>query len=102
MYINRPSTKYLGLFGYVGEIGEIHNLGIEGGSVSGRDRMGALAGHNLGKINNCYATAEVNATEIKNGPMRAGGLVGTNSSKGIMTNSYATGNVTSNKRIERL
>ena len=40
LYINRPSTDNVGLFGYVGADGEILRLGIEGGSVTGGSSAG--------------------------------------------------------------
>ncbi len=48
LYINRPTTYPVGLFGEIS--GEISNLGIEGGSVSGRYYVGGLLGYNRGGI----------------------------------------------------
>ena len=58
LYIDRPSTDNVGLFGYLGindngtssdtsdvQVGEIRNLEIEGGSVTGDDHVGGLVGY---------------------------------------------------------
>ena len=88
LYINRPSTNYVGLFGALGTGGNVRSLGIEGGSLSGKNRVGGLAGENNGgTISACYATVHVTASQND-----VGGLVGVNT--GGTTNSYATGNVT--------
>ena len=41
-----PGTQFVGLFGAVDTAGSIRNLGIVGGSISGRDYVGGLAGLN--------------------------------------------------------
>src|SRR3546814_8553594 len=33
---SRPTTSHVGLFGYVGSAGTISNIGLSGGTVSGR------------------------------------------------------------------
>ena len=77
---------YLGLFGYIGEDGEVRNLGLEGGSVSGDKYVGGLVGWSLfANISNCYSTCDVIGYSF------VGGLVGA----GVCTisNSYSTGDV---------
>jgi len=88
LFINRPSTDYVGLFGYIGSGVSVSNVGMAGGSVTGSDSVGGLAGCNaIGTITNSYATGDVS------GGIRVGGLVGWNAI-GTVTNSYATGDVT--------
>ena len=87
LYINRPSANYVGLFGFLGALGNVRNLGIEGGSVSGADYVGGLAGANVGTIRACYATGDASGTSG-----RVGGLVGVN--VGTIRACYATGNAT--------
>ena len=83
-------NDYLGLFGCIGEDGEVRNLGLEGGSVSGRAFVGGLMGANGdllgdgGSITNCYSTGSVS------GYRYVGGLVGENY-LGIVSNCYSTG-----------
>ena len=86
LYINR-STNYVGLFGSLGSEGEVRNLGIVGGSVTGGEDVGGLVGYNeSGTIERCYATGNVTGEDV-------GGLVG-NNENGTIEKCYATGNVT--------
>ena len=87
LYINRPSTTNIALFGNLGRESNLRNLGIEGGSLSGGGNLGGLAGYNFGTISACYTTGTAS------GVNDVGGLVGVND-EGTITNSYATGNVT--------
>ena len=83
LYINRPSTNNIGLFGILGSGRNVRNLGIEGGSLTGDSSVGGLVGENSGMIRNCYAT------ETVRGQGNVGGLVGTN--RGSIRACYATG-----------
>jgi filamentous hemagglutinin family protein len=85
--INRPTTDEIGLFGRVGSAGRINNLGLVGGSVSGRTKVGALAGWLGGRIHNSYT----DNTPVTGSGSEAGGLVGL--SQGFITNSHAGGTV---------
>ena len=87
LFIDRPSTKYVGLFGYIGSGGSVNNVGLEDVDIIGSWYVGGLVGHNAGSVENCYATGRVNGTD-----WYVGGLVGTNS--GSVKNCYATGSVT--------
>ena len=92
LYINISTIEYVGLFGGVGRGGEIHNLGIEGGSVTetmAYARVGGLVGYNsIGTISACYSTGSATGGSSAN----VGGLVGSNG--GTISACYATGNVT--------
>lgn len=78
LYIDRPSSDYIGLFGYI-DNATIKNLGLINVNVTGDNNTGALAGrlaYNNGSftdgiISNCYSTGSVtgNGSNI-------GGLVG--------------------------
>lgn len=94
------SDQNVGLFGQVSSTGQILNLGLLGGSVTGLAtggdidfsslvNVGALVGHNLGRITNVYATGSVSATGNYS---LVGGLIGLNNG-GTITNSYASGTV---------
>ncbi|MFN6254407.1 MAG: MBG domain-containing protein [Acetobacteraceae bacterium] len=85
--INRPTLDYVGLIGYAGSGSSISNLGLVGGSVTGRYQVGGLVGENEGSITQSYATGAVTSNIDS-----VGGLVGVNS--GSITRSYATGAVT--------
>ena len=86
LYIDRPSTSYVGLFGLLWTGSNLRNLGIEGGSLTGTGSVGGLVGSNSGTINACYATGDVTASEVP-----VGGLVGSNI--GAISACYATGDV---------
>ena len=87
---NVSGTLYIG--GLVGvNNGTIVNSHTAG-NVLGPDLVGGLAGVNASVINASYSTAN-----IANGGFEAGGLVGQNySASAIISDSYATGNVTAN------
>lgn len=117
LMINRSNEARTGLFGTLGT-GVIKNVTLENVSVSGNDNAGALVGvvvggevrnssasgsvsgnhrvgglvgdNQVGMIRGSYASVEVL------GERRAGGLIGQNRDGGIITASYATGNVSIN------
>ncbi|MFO8110136.1 MAG: GLUG motif-containing protein [Thermoplasmata archaeon] len=112
LYINRPSTHYIGLFGNIGIGGEVRNIGLIDADVTGNWRVGGLVGRNKGTMENSYAISDVigsdryvggfvgkNEGTVSNsyaigsviGGNNVGGLVGDN--RGTVSNSYATGNV---------
>ena len=85
LVVNRPGTDYAGLFGATSGTAIVRNVGLEGGSITGRDNTGALVGNNAGIVSGNYSTASVT------GSTDVGGLVGSNS--GTVSNSYASGTV---------
>ncbi len=101
LYINRDiwgGCYFVGLFGY--NEGTIKNLGLIDGDISaiaGRDSAyaGGFAGHNGGRITNCYYTGRVSATSSVNS-VDVGGIVGTN--LGIISNCYNTGSLSATFR----
>ncbi|HWK84647.1 MAG TPA: filamentous hemagglutinin N-terminal domain-containing protein, partial [Caldimonas sp.] len=91
--INRPSTYDVGVFGTTTNLTfAARNIGLEGGSVKGYDRVGALAGFVGGSVTNSYASASVTGSD-------AGGLVGQAYSSLTITNSHATGNVSGGSNL---
>ena len=111
--INR-SISVIGLFGVIGAMANIANIGLLNVRIVGQNNVGGLAGFNAGSITNSYATGSVegnfrvgglvgeNFDSITNsyttssveGTLRVGGLVGEN--LGSITNNYATGSVSGN------
>ncbi|MEI8267952.1 MAG: YDG domain-containing protein, partial [Betaproteobacteria bacterium] len=114
--INRPSTSYVGVFGYTTEAADIRNVGLVGGSVSGSSYTGGLVGVSSGAISNSFATGTVTSSgsitgglvayqygatvsnsyatgSVSSSSMYTGGLVGYVYS-GVVTGSYASGSVT--------
>ena len=88
------TTIYAGLFGYLQ--GDVHNLGIQVAEAvikaEGQNiYAGALAGHNEGVIQNCFAIGVSGATIDAESTYSEtlGGLIGRNI-RGSITNCYAT------------
>ena len=78
MYIDRSSSR-VGLFGVVGDGGQVRNLVLTGVSVTGSGRgaiVGGLAGRNAGSITASHVTGSVTSTGV--GRCEVGGLVGRN------------------------
>ena len=120
LFINRPGTDWLGLFGFTGQYSTVQNLGVIGvnitggqhigglaggvnsgavvtqcfatGTVTGTNEIGGLAGSNSGTTSNSYAIVTVNGSGI------VGGLVGYNA-VGNIINSYAAGAVTGSTNV---
>ncbi|MCX5847207.1 MAG: filamentous hemagglutinin N-terminal domain-containing protein [Deltaproteobacteria bacterium] len=92
LYINRPLTDYVGLFGFTGNSSTIRNVGLVNVNINGYGSVGGLVGYNNGSIDNSYSTGTVTgSTDF------VGGLVGFNrTTGGIISNSYSTGTVTGN------
>lgn len=88
LWINRPGLDNVGLFSYVAGSGTVKNVGLTGGSMSGRQYVGALVGINQGTVSSSFATAAVTGSGN-----RVGGLVGDVQQQGTISNSYATGAV---------
>lgn len=90
LVISRPSTDYVGLFGY--NTGIVRNVELAGGSINGRNYVGGLVGSNEGTVLNSGSSANVT------GATYVGGLVGRNSAneieEAVIRYSYATGDVT--------
>ncbi|MFM2086920.1 MAG: hypothetical protein RLZZ237_1789, partial [Pseudomonadota bacterium] len=85
LVVNRPLIDYAGLFGATASNAYIANVGLEGGSITGKNYTGALVGSNAGTVNGSFST--VNVT----GASQVGGLVGYSS--GTVSNNYASGAV---------
>ena len=85
--INRPSTNYIGLFGYT--FGStIKDLGVINVNIAGADRTGGLAGKNISSsVSNCYITGSIIGGEY------VGGLVGIADDSSAVSNCYSTSSV---------
>ena len=90
IFINRPSTDYVGFFGYV-SAATIKNLTIEYSSIKGNEKVGGLAGYAGG----CTITGNkviVTADDGITGSQATGGLVGLCSGSNISGSSFV-GNI---------
>ena len=83
LFINRPSDDGVALF-QVPYPGVVKNVGLVDVNMKGRYYVGAIAGINSGLITYSYATGTVTG-----GIDHVGGLVGSNSWAGSITNSYS-------------
>ena len=70
--INRPSTEYVGLFGYTSG-STIDSVGLINNTISGQTSVGGISGYNSGGISFCYNTGSVNSATT-----RVGGISGQN------------------------
>ena len=115
--INQAGMDYVGLFGYI-ETGTVQNLGIVGGTITGKNYVGSVVGCNDGTVENCYNTAAVSGTGDVGGVVGqnygtvmncynrgvvisinnyVGGVAGFNGMVGLIENCYNTGAVTGNR-----
>jgi len=96
LFINRPSTGHVGLFGHVGTHfvwdGDIMDVGLSNVDITGYSIVGGLVGTNIGTIKNSYVTGKVNGT------FSVGGLVGRNYD-GKIYKSYSTATITGREHV---
>ena len=92
LFINRPSTDHIGLFGHT-SAALIKNVGLEEVNVKGSNYVGGLVGENNSTISHSYATGSVT------GSYDVGGLVGYNYFDSTIRHSYATGSVTGDNGV---
>jgi hypothetical protein len=78
--------SHVGVFSFVGEGGQIEDIGVADADVIGDEVAGVLVGVCYGTVTNSYSTASVYGHDC------AGGLAGEN--YGTLTDSYSTGSVT--------
>ncbi len=83
LYIDRPNTDHVGLFGCIGSDGEVNDVGVDA-EVSGDRYVGGLIGENRGLVSNSYATGDVYGSGGT-----VGGLVGFNQNGGTIKNASA-------------
>jgi hypothetical protein len=115
LHINRGTTDYVGLFGYIAGAAVVDSLGLESAVITGKTNTGGLAGRiggtvsacyvkgaivgttsvggfagvvDGGTVSNCYTTATVNAS------IDVGGFTGDNVSSGSIIECYCAANVT--------
>ena len=70
LYFSNSSADYVGLFGYVGRLGQIDEVGMIGSYFKGRNYVGGIAGYNLGDVSKSYNEATLYGTKY------VGGLAG--------------------------
>ena len=84
LWINRPNTDYIGLFGYT-EDATIKNLTVNSTSIKGKSYIGIITAHSKNTIiDNCTVSSSV---EITGSSDNIGGIVGyVEKNSGSMTN----------------
>jgi hypothetical protein len=94
LFINRTDEGRVGLFSWANLFGVIRNVGLVNATVTGGERVGALAGQvSAAFVSNCYFTGTVTADSY------VGGLVGGIWVSGAVSNCHATGSVTGNYSV---
>ena len=88
LYINRPGTTGLGLFGYAGSSATIRNVKLLGVKLTGHNDAGGLVGSNDGGT-----ISNINVSGTISGGHQVGGLAGINQSGGSIEDSQASGTV---------
>ncbi len=97
LFINRPETDAVGLFGVLASNGMIRNVFVQDASVTGRNRVGILVAYSRG---GCISN--VSASGVVAGGDDAGGLAGLLEDGSIVENSSATGTVVATANAGRL
>ncbi len=90
LFINRPNTSYLGLFGSL-QSSTVQNLGVTNVNITGKIYTGALIGFCIegSTVSNCYSTGAVS------GYNTVGGLIGL-LNESPLTKSFSKANVSGN------
>lgn len=84
LYINRPNSDYIGLFGLTLEA-NLMNICIENADITGRNRVGGMIGYSSeSTIIDCYLTGSVSGVDW------VGGLAGITSHSVNISRSYST------------
>ena len=78
LYINRPGTDNVGLFGYAGTGSNIEEVSLNDSSITGNNNVGGLVGTNLGALSYDYNNADDSPGAITGEGNNVGGIVGDN------------------------
>jgi hypothetical protein len=92
LYINDANLDYAGLFGYVDTAGSVTNLELYGVNITGRLRVGGIAGYVSGGITSCGVAGLVSGNQFVGG--MAGQLNG-----GSLTNCCVAGSVSGSQYV---
>ena len=89
LYIERPETNHIGLFGYIYYGANIDSLGLTNVNITGSSSVGGLVGctYYHSTVSNSYSTGSISGTVC------VGSLIGYNYNSTV-SNSYSTGSVT--------
>jgi len=90
LYIYRPATSYVGLFGYADGNSKMQNAGLRDANITGSVYVGGLVGYSAGSVSGSYSTGSVTGAG-----MYVGGLIGYGGGSSSVVNSYSTVNASS-------
>jgi hypothetical protein len=97
LHIDRPSTDFVALFGYIAEGAEVKDVGVIDADMTGYSDVGALVGYSGGsRVCQCYSSGQVRGIESGYINSRVGGLVARSSGGSSILRCYSSANVTSN------
>jgi len=88
---NSLPHQIIGLFGFIGNLGRVMNLGVDINITSVPGSIGGLAGRNQGIIENSYSVGSIVITG--SGLNAGGGLVGQNNPSAVIKNSFSAVNM---------
>lgn len=92
LFINRPETPYVGLFGYARNA-RFENIRLDNAQVTGKFHVGAMAGDIWESyVTNCHSWGDIASTDDMYS--YAGGLVGTNNENSTINESSSSADVT--------
>ena len=96
LYINRPSSRNVGLFGYASNNVQIDSLGLTNTNITGNRYVGAIVGRGAYiSIENCYTTGTVSSEEFEGDrPESTGGVAGAVAG-GTIKNCYSHADISS-------
>jgi filamentous hemagglutinin family protein len=92
LYINRPSTNYVGLFGYAGTGATIDYVILNDSSITGNNIVGGIAGTNYGTLSYDEVTNDNSPGSIVGHGVKVGGLVGDNFGEITYSEDYSYSN----------
>ena len=90
--INRSSEDRTGLFDTVENSGTVENVGVVQANVTGRNRVGGIAGQNDGTVTDASVSGDIDGTD------RVGGLIGYHQ-VGTVERANATGTVSGDEYV---
>jgi hypothetical protein len=94
LFINRPTTTRIGLFGYANNGASVSKVGITDANVVGFQMTGILAGRFVGSISKSFTTGySTSVCNACNEGGYAGGLVGSILAGATIRDSYSTAQV---------
>ena len=87
LYINRPLDSVIGLFKQLDSSGTVTDVTLVNVNITGKDRVGSMAGTNRGTISQVNATGNITSSGINT--VNIGGLVGYNFLASISQSSFS-------------